>query len=96
MVSESEGRQFAERFGLDAFFETSAKSNHCVAEAFERTAELVYQKVLCGTPAIRGVARGLGLAPPPNGLVCNCRQCRQCRLKERDRPDTSDTCCLVG
>lgn len=57
-VSTKEGEQFAEENGL-IFLETSAKTAANVEQAFIKTAEKIYEKILSGVYDVTNEAHGI-------------------------------------
>jgi len=57
-VSFKEGEQFAEEHGL-IFLETSAKTAANVEQAFIKTAEKIYEKILSGVYDVTNEAHGI-------------------------------------
>lgn len=65
-VSYKEGEQFAEQNGL-VFLETSAKSAANVEQAFIKTAEKIYEKIVNGIYDVNNEAHGIKVGPTPAG-----------------------------
>mmetsp|Transcript_53485 Transcript_53485/g.121947 ORF Transcript_53485/g.121947 Transcript_53485/m.121947 type:complete len:101 (-) Transcript_53485:255-557(-) len=63
-VSYQEGEQFAAQNGL-IFLETSAKSAANVEQAFVKTAEKIYEKIVNGIYDVNNEAHGIKVGPSP-------------------------------
>jgi Ras-related protein Rab-2A len=83
-VTREEGEAFARENGLE-FMETSAKSAHCVEEAFIQTAQNIYDNIQQGKLDVKNEMSGIKIGPQYSSGDSGSGSIKQ--------PTSSDGCC---